>query len=472
MTWQELAQQQGLEVAVINKRNLQAKRFDAEYYRPSILALERQLQTKTCTPLSSCVKVSDGNHMEVSRYFTEDKDGIPYFRGGDVNDFFLENADPNRIPTDIYEKGVMKRSHFFPEDVLLSIVGTVGSVSMMTDGIGKATGSCKIAILRSENKRRARYIAAFLLSRYGQAQIERNTRGAVQMGLILDDMDKILVALPSGLLENAIHDIIGSAIIMNRQARAAYGEAEKMILDAIGLNKYDNENDAVSIRSLSDAVTSNRFDAEYWQLKYDVVLKRIAAYKGGVSTVGEQFTLIKNNFKPDAGKIYRYIEIGDVSTSNGEVGYTEHSMDELPANAKIEFGERQLIASKVRPNRGAVAILNDHRGYVGSGAFTVLKENGQVPLEVLMVYLKTEPIRDLLLRYNVGTSYPVIRDDDVLNLPMSLLNEKDTAEIVKNVITAHKNLMEAKALIDRAKRAVEVFVEKDEKAALKVIEDV
>lgn len=87
-----------------------------------------------------------------------------------------------------------------------------------------------------------------------------------------------------------------------------------------------------------------------------------------------------------------------------------------------------------------------------------------------MVYLKTEPIRDLSLRYNVGTSYPVIRDEDILNLPIPLLNEKDTADIVNNVITAHKNLSEAKVLIDLAKRAVEIFIEKDEGTALRVIE--
>jgi type I restriction enzyme S subunit len=224
-----------------------------------------------------------------------------------------------------------------------------------------------------------------------------------------------------------------------------------------------------SVRELSTVKESGRFDAEYWQPKYDALLERIRAFDGQITTVGKQFSIIKNNFNPEDDKTYRYIEIGDVSLSNGGVKYTELPTKELPANAKILFGKRQLIASKVRPNRGAVAILNNHNGYVGSGAFTVLREEGSIPLEVLLVYLKTRPIRDLLLRSNIGTSYPVIKDENILELPIPLLDKKTSSQIVNNVIRAQTNLSEASALIDRAKYVIEVFVEKDKNSALKVI---
>ncbi len=293
---------------------------------------------------------------------------------------------------------------------------------------------------------------------------------AIEDVVLFDHCLFVFSTIPDTKFLEAVSVLVKKAHLSKKSSEAMYQEAERLLLKEINLESYKTVDENISIRSLVEATRANRFDAEYWQPKYDAMLKRIATYKGGVSTVGEQFTALKNNFKSEAGKTYRYIEIGDVSTSNGEVGYTELPTIELPANAKIEFGERQLIASKVRPNRGAVAILENHKGYIGSGAFTVLKEKGQVPLEVLMVYLKTEPIRDLLLRYNVGTSYPVIRDEDILNLPIPLLNEKDTTDIVKNVITAHKNLAEAKALIDLAKRAVEAFIEKDENTAFKVIQ--
>lgn len=102
-----------------------------------------------------------------------------------LKSFFLENASPIMIPEKVFSSPMMARSHFHAGDVLLSIVGTIGSLSIVPENLGQATGSCKIAILRSKGTYSPFVLAAFLLSRFGQLQIRRNTRGAVQMGLIL-----------------------------------------------------------------------------------------------------------------------------------------------------------------------------------------------------------------------------------------------------------------------------------------------
>lgn len=56
---------------------------------------------------------------------------------------------------------------------------------------------------------------------------------------------------------------------------------------------------------------------------------------------------------------------------------------DLPANAKIKFQKDDVIVSKVRPYRGAIGIV-DSENYVGSGALTVLQENGVVNKETLL----------------------------------------------------------------------------------------
>ncbi len=146
-------------------------------------------------PLPQLFSVSDGNHLSVSRHFL-DKGGVPYYRGQDINDFFIENASPARIPEEVYSSAMMGRSHFCAGDVLLSIVGTIGSLSIVPPTLGNATGSCKIAILRPKGSYSGSFLAAFLISKYGQLQIHRNTRGAVQMGLILKDLTRIRVPTP------------------------------------------------------------------------------------------------------------------------------------------------------------------------------------------------------------------------------------------------------------------------------------
>lgn len=469
MSWQTIVKENKLAVAHIPfDKVLKSNRLDAEYFDPLYLEQDTVLNTKKPSSISKYVEVSDGNHLSITEHFIEEG-GVPYFRGQDVNNIFLNSASPMRIPREIYQKGWMKRSRFKPNDILLSIVGTIGSLSFVPEDLGEASGSCKIAILRPNETSFAKMLMVFLLGKYGQYQLKRMTRGAVQMGIILEDIPKIIVPDFSDKIVTAINELIANVFEAEAKSRKLYAEAEQLLLREINLEGYKATDEGVAVRNFSEALADNRFDAEYWQPDYDVILDTLSAYKKGVSTIGDEFKQLKNNFKKDKEKEYNYIEIGDVNVSTGEVESNAVLGAELPANAKIKFGKRQLITSKVRPNRGATAILDNHEGYIGSGAFTVLTEQGSINLETLMVYLKTQSIRELLLRYNTGTSYPVITDTDVLNLPIPLIDEAVQKKISELVRVSTTERQEAKVLLEKAKRAVELFIEKDEKEALTFI---
>lgn len=138
-------------------------RCDGEYYLPCYVQNADRLSRIETVPLPVMFNVSDGNHLSVSKHLSEDGD-VPYYRGQDINDFFLENAAPIRIPEKVFSSPIMRRSHFLANDVLLSIVGTIGSLSIVPESLDRATGSCKIAILRSKGKYSPFVLAAFLLS--------------------------------------------------------------------------------------------------------------------------------------------------------------------------------------------------------------------------------------------------------------------------------------------------------------------
>ncbi|MBF0556111.1 MAG: hypothetical protein HQK96_16420 [Nitrospirae bacterium] len=82
-------------------------------------------------PLTEFAKVSDGNHASISDHFSDS--GIPYYRGGDIYNFYIEQtANPLRVPEAIYNLPNIKRSHLQKGDVLLSIVGAIiGNLSLV-----------------------------------------------------------------------------------------------------------------------------------------------------------------------------------------------------------------------------------------------------------------------------------------------------------------------------------------------------
>jgi hypothetical protein len=207
-----------MQYSIVNHSELERTyRLDAEYFSSDYIMLDKVLLNKQCSSLNLFAKISDGNHMKIANTFLES--GIPYYRGQDLKSFFLEDTVPKRIPLDIYNNYWMERSYFKVNDILLSIVGTVGNISFVTNEIGKSTGSCKIAILRPNNFKYAKYLCVFLMSKYGQFQIHRNTRGAVQKGLILEDFDQIKVFESDENFYDVISKFVNKCLHLNRKSK-------------------------------------------------------------------------------------------------------------------------------------------------------------------------------------------------------------------------------------------------------------
>ena len=82
-----------------------------------------------------------------------------------------------------------------------------------------------------------------------------------------------------------------------------------------------------------------------------------------------------------------------------------------------------------------------------------------------------EIYKELLLKYNVGTSYPVIKDDDVLNLVIPIIDISIQNKIEEKIKKSFLLKEESKRLLDLAKKAVEIAIEKDENEAMKFMEE-
>lgn len=454
----------GLECSEISKNDLERTlRIDSEFYQKENLNVEKLLQKTEYFPLTKFTSVSDGNHMAISdRFITV---GIPYYRGQDVKSFFIEDSQPICIDEESFGSSYMMRSHLQKGDVLLSIVGTIGKLSLVNSN-RKATCSCKLAILRPQKGVSGEVIATFLTSKYGQNQIKKYTRGAVQMGLILEDMDQLLVPNFSNEFITKITELFTDMNQAKTNSILVYDEANRLLLDRLSIETQFEDNGIISTsKLLSESFkVSGRLDAEYYQTKYEQYEEIIKNNKLGFTIIKKEFDLITKKCDRSLEQ-YPYIEIGDINVSTGVATSNIIMTEALPDNAKIMTKVNDVLVSTVRPNRGAVSILEEDDLLV-SGAFTVLREKGNYPKEVLLVILRSELYRDWLLKYNVGTSYPVIKDDDILNLPLPILDETLNKEISDKVQESFRLRKESKKLLDIAIKAVEMAIETDEETAI------
>jgi type I restriction enzyme, S subunit len=446
-----------------------AGRTDAEYYNKTYIANENLFNILDTVSLASLCDISDGNHASIAENFSSEH-GVPYFRGGDLKSFFIEEATPIKIPYNIFKSNLMQRSHLKQSDVLLSIVGTIGSVSLVTDTI-YATCNCKIAILRPKNVDFSCYLSVFLMCKYGQEQIHRNVRGTVQGGLILDDLPKIKIPQLANDFIMIIKSIIKKSISLNADSKVVSTQAQNLLLSELDLVDYKPKHRTVYTKTLQEVFESKRMDAEYFQPKYADIENRIKGYKGGYSRIFEKFTHNKQMFKnPQNDTEYLYTEISDVNVSTGEVDSNLIPAKELPDNAKRILQKGDLIISKVRTYRGGIGIVSQDN-VIGSGAFTVLQENknSDYNIETLFAFLRLKPILEWTLKPNTGTSYPVIVDNDILNMLIPNISLSLQTEIAENIQKSNFARKQSRRLLDIAKQAVEMAIEQNEQIATEFI---
>ncbi len=130
-----------------------------------------------------------------------------------------------------------------------------------------------------------------------------------------------------------------------------------------------------------------------------------------------------------------------------------------------------VIVSKVRTYRGAITIVQED-GYVGSGAFCVLRENGQINKETLLACLHSKLFLTWSWKPNTGTSYPTLNDNDILDFSIPILPQEKQIEIEQKVLESFNGRKQAKHLLEHAKRAVEIAIEQNEQTAIEWLESV
>ena len=460
---------EGLEVSEIYKSTLERTvRIDSEFYAKDNLIAQKTLEELNSKSITQYVKVSDGNHMSISEHFVEK--GIPYYRGGDIYNFFIEQVqNPLHIPKKVFEWKNMKRSHLNKGDVLISIVGAIiGNLSLVKTN-EDATCSCKLAILRPKSLS-PELIAIFLKSKFGQSQIQKFRRGTGQTGFILEDFDQILIPSFSNDYSSKIRDIVNSSFENLEISLKKYSHAQSLLLKNLGLRDFEPSKEPVNIKNFKESfLGTGRLDAEYYQKKYEEYESLILSRKN--TLIKDEYTHVKTQAKKDKGG-YNYIEIGDIDVGDGTNKSNYIITEDLPANAKIIVQKGDIIISNVRPYRGAVSIINsDEKDIIVSGAFTVLRRNKKSIFnnEVLKVILRTQIYKDWLLKFNVGTSYPVIKDDDVLNLPIPFIEETMQIQIAELVEESLRLKSESEKLLELAKLAVEMAIEEGEEKATEFI---
>ena len=315
------------------------------------------------------------------------------------------------------------------------------------------------------------YLTAFLNTKYGELDVKRRARISInQSNVNAEELKRVEIPLVSRQLQQAITSSFDRAFDLIRKSGSLFVQAETQLLAEIGLLEWQPEHRLVRIVNYSDMKQAGRMDAEYFQPKYAEIEEAIRSYHNGYTFIRDAFAQNKSTFQVLPDEMYQYVEIGSVNVSNGEVTPKELLGADLPANAKRVLQSGDIIVSKVRTYRGAITIVPED-GYVGSGAFCVLREKGRINKETLLVFLHSKPLLAWSLKPNRGMEYPVIVDDDILDLPIPIVSPETQTQIRQLVTESAALRRRSKHLLECAKGAVEMAIEQGEEPAIAWLEE-
>ena len=437
-------------------------RIDAEYFSKQNISGIKRLSDFGTIKISDIAEVTDGIHTSIDY---DENSRINLISAGSPKENVFDLSRNVFISEKAHKAN--PRTALRKNDVIISTVGTIGNCAVVDESILPANCDRHVGIIRIKKDYSPYVLSTFLLSKYGRLQTMRESTGNVQLNLFIYKLKELLIPAFSKDFQSKIETLVKSAHAKLEESKSLYVQAENLLLCELGMSGENLSEFSkpcgganVSIKRFSDVFQSGRLDSEYYQKKYDLIEEKIKSYKGGFEIVSNLF--IQNvdvcNYKKSE---YNYIEIGDVNVGDGSVSFNRIEASALPDNAKRVLKKGDILISKVRPYRGAVAIVDfEQNDLIGSGAFTVLHEKSDYKKETLQVLFRTQVYREWLLKWNVGSSYPVIKDEDILNLPIPILSLEIQSKIASLVQSSFVCRTESRQLLQNAKTLVEQEIEK------------
>lgn len=470
---------EGLEVNEVNySKTLENKdfRIDSDFYTKP----PKVNPNLKYVPIGSILKNAQ---YGISIEMNEDNIGYPIYRMNEIHNMLCD-LDVNKhanITTDEFKKFELN-----DEDVLFNRTNSyewVGRTGIYYQQEGKkfTFASYLVRFIPNQEFVLPEYLTTFLNSKFGIWDIKRRARHSInQTNVNPEEVKAINIPLFSINFQTKLKILFKKAYSNLLTSVAAYTAAENLLLETLGLKDFQTTQQNTNIKTFDDFLTSGRLDAEYYQPKY------------------EQLELFLNKFKliKLADLVTYPISSGSTPKAGGE-DYTD-ALNGIPfiravdlqngvvktdsfIYIKPEIHNTILKKTKLQKND----VLFSIAGTVGRCAIFEHEFNANINQAVsILRFDEIELLRlYVMLFFNsfIGQIYiskyarqglqTNLNLDEVGNLKVPIIEMSIQTQIAIQVQQSFQLRTQSQALLDHAKRAVEIAIEQDEATALQYLAD-
>jgi len=469
-----------MQYSVVNyktvKENL-SLRIDADFFRPDYLKILDEIKNKKHESLKSKDrKIFSGPFGSFLKSESYQESGHPFIRISDIKDVYIEKEGMVYLNDNEFER--VKKYQLDVNDIVFSKIGTVGRLSLITEELGKvAISENNIGIKFSKNidTQNRFYIFVFLLSKYGQKQIFRLSSGNVQPKLNVSDIENLNLPVFSNDFVLKIYQLVLTSQSKYQSSKSLYSQAEQLLLSELGLLDWKQKHELAFVKNFSDAKKSDRFDAEYFQPKYEEIIEAVKKYKGGFDELGN-LVKVKKSIEPGSEAYQEngipFVRVSNLSKFELSDNNQQFISEELYGELKTHQPRQGEILLSKDATPGMAYYLNEEsQKMIVSGGILRLKiENKQVLPEYLTLVLNSVIVQKQIERDAGGSIINHWRPDQVKATIIPILKNDKQKEIKEFIEKSFSDRKLSKFLLEIAKRGVEMAIEKNEEEAGKWID--
>ena len=443
-------------------------RFDAEFFRPNYLQVERRLEAIGSHRLID-FQVNIRHPKEIKRNYVDD--GVLFLRTQNVRPLSIDlTTNPVYISEEDAER--LKENTIHYQDILITRSGSPGMCAIYLEQ-RRAISSSHTFIVKSGNLNPF-FLTTFLNTNYGQALIQRGRYGSLQPEVAPYFLYQIPIPNWNNL-PSVIEKTYLESKSLTELSKTRYAEAQALLLGELGLADWQPKHKLVFATDYASMQRAERIDADYFQPRYDDIINAIREYPGGWDILGNLVSLKK--CVEVGSKAYLEAGIPFVRVSNlspFEITAEKYISEELYAEiTEHQPKQGEILLSKDATPGIAYYFREQPKKMIPAGGILRLEsKTDKIGNEYLTLVLNSILTQEQISRDVGGSVILHWRPDQVAGTVIPILSQEKQAEIRQKVIESFNARRQAKDLLEHATHAVEIAIEQDEQAAIDWLESV
>lgn len=450
-------------------------RLDSEFYTPEIMNYLSYIKAKRFDLLGNLTDILTDYHAngsyELLRNNVQLLDNEDYALMIRTVDFENNDFESNVKYISKASYNFLKKTKIYGNELVINKIGNAGNVYLMPTLNRPVSLGMNLFMIKLKDVKLSPIIFVYLNTIYGKSLIKRRVTGAVPLSIDKESVREVIVPIFKEMFVDLIGKLVYKYFKLNKNQKEVYSAANKIILKEFKYHNFEQKNKHWSVKNYSDVKDANRLDAEYFQPKYDEILKIIKESSNGYDILGN-IVSIKKGIEVGSDE-YQENGIPFVRVSNlNKFGINENNQQYILQKTY------DRLALEYQPQKGEILLSKDgtagiayyidetpKRMILSGGILRLTITDSEYLPEYLTLVLNSILVQQQIERTSSGALIQHWLINEINNTLIPKLDIQKQREIVGKIQESTKYRKQSKQLLEIAKRGVEIAIEQDEDIA-------